>query len=480
MGCALKLDFHYENQRDWSFFEDKHRTEYIYDEASQLLKEDYQFVYNYDLNGNLLSKISKDSSKDSFSYTYSSTNQLTSVRSYQYVGDPIKMQVDYQYDVLGRRIQKKVIDNRNSAKSFVKKYIYNGENIFAELNGNNQVEAVYTHSPLNPDDILEAEITHDGVQGGLASSPGKYQFLKDVIGTVIDITDSDGNVIQRYNYTAFGKIRSIKDGSDNDITGSPIVNTAFAFTGREHDFETGLYYYRARYYDPAIGRFLQSDPAPGRMLSPITFNKYVYAGNNPMLFTDSTGKDFWTDVGKAVVIVCAIVVGFYVGAAFAAYMGISGLAAIIPGMIAGGAAGAVVGGAGYELFGVGTFEEGAKIGAIAGGIAGGFGGYFSQDVGFSFWDNYSKEVAKLNSKLDQWKLPTKHTIPKAYDLELASKYGWTETVDITTYFFNIPHISAEFSRYVVAYVGLPALAAYIDNQVNGPGLSVDIISKEFR
>lgn len=83
-----------------------------------------------------------------------------------------------------------------SEKSFTRKYVYNGDNIFAEYDEANNLLAKYTHSPLAPDDILEAEITDSGVQGGLAKSAGKFEYLKDALGTVTDIADPNGNVVQ--------------------------------------------------------------------------------------------------------------------------------------------------------------------------------------------------------------------------------------------------------------------------------------------
>lgn len=123
---------------------------------------------------------------------------------------------------------------------------------------------------------------------------GKFQYLKDVLGTVTDILDSNGNVIQRYDYSTYGRIRSIKNNAGIDITGAPVVNTSFTFTGREFDSEVGLYYYRARYYDANSGRFLQQDPDAGKLQNPITFvNKYTYVGNNPVMYSDPSGKISW-------------------------------------------------------------------------------------------------------------------------------------------------------------------------------------------
>ncbi|MBT3236346.1 MAG: RHS repeat-associated core domain-containing protein [Bdellovibrionales bacterium] len=81
-----------------------------------------------------------------------------------------------------------------------------------------------------------------------------------------------------------------KDGA---ITTDPELDLYFTYTEREYDAESWLYYYRARMYDPSIGRFIQSDPHPGKLKNPITFNsKYIYAGNNPILNTDPNGKFF--------------------------------------------------------------------------------------------------------------------------------------------------------------------------------------------
>jgi RHS repeat-associated protein len=66
--------------------------------------------------------------------------------------------------------------------------------------------------------------------------------------------------------------------------------TAYGFTGKEYEAETGLSYFGARYYDPKIGRFVSEDPAEGDLNNPQTFNKYAYALNNPIKMIDPNGK----------------------------------------------------------------------------------------------------------------------------------------------------------------------------------------------
>jgi RHS repeat-associated protein len=121
-------------------------------------------------------------------------------------------------------------------------------------------------------------------------------YLKDGLGTVTDIANSTGAAIQTYSYSAFGKLVSTLDANGHDISANPLIRTYFSFTGREWDEESGLFYYRARYYDPSIGRFLQSDPDPGKLRNPITINnRYTYTGNAPTIFRDPSGKFFGLD-----------------------------------------------------------------------------------------------------------------------------------------------------------------------------------------
>ncbi len=269
---------------------------YEYTSSRRRIEQDANYTYTHDNNGNMIGKFPKAVGQDKFQYLYTSLNQLKEVRVFDSNNNQ-KRSVSFAYDPQGRRLSKKLVDFQNSSKSFERFYVYDGPNIIAEYNSLGALLATHTHSPLSDDDILGSEISSEGVSSGLAQSPGKYYYLKDQLGSVDDIVNSTGNIIQHYDYSSFGKIVSIKNAGGADISSSPLIGTSFSFTGREFDQETGLYFYRARTYDPGIGRFLQVDPDPGKIALPVTLiNKYTYVGNSPHFYTDPSGQNFFSDI----------------------------------------------------------------------------------------------------------------------------------------------------------------------------------------
>jgi RHS repeat-associated protein len=195
------------------------------------------------------------------------------------------------YDSLGRRIQKQVSDNsalNDPLKSFTRRYAYDNSELLFEFDGDNNLLAKYTNSNLISDDALSVYITPTGVAAKLAQTQGSFLFLKDQMGSIVDITNSNGTRLQHYIYSVYGIILGIQDPSSNDISSNPILATSKAYVGKEFDVETGYYYNRARYYDPSIGRFTSKDPIG---FSAGSINQYAYASNNPAVFTDPTGND---------------------------------------------------------------------------------------------------------------------------------------------------------------------------------------------
>lgn len=227
---------------------------YSYDASNQLTSTP-NTTYAYDGNGNLLSETDAGGTTN---YVLDQENRLTSVTLPGSGGN-----VSFQYDPFGRRIYK-------SSPSGTTIYVYDGVNVLQEVSDNGTVVARYTHA-LGIDEPLAM------LRRGTMS-----YYLADGLGSITSLTDSNGDIVSTYQYDSFG--------NQTAVTGS-IVNP-FRFTGREFDAKTGLYYYRARYYDPVIGRFIQSDPiglAGG-------INTYAYVNNNPINFIDPLGLWRWPQV----------------------------------------------------------------------------------------------------------------------------------------------------------------------------------------
>jgi RHS repeat-associated protein len=101
--------------------------------------------------------------------------------------------------------------------------------------------------------------------------------LTDHLGTVRDLVDAGGAVVNHLSYDSFGQVVSKTIGA---------IDSRYQFTGREFDAETGLYFYRARYYDAAVGRFISEDPIGFKSGDS---NLYRYVGNSPLNGTDPSG-----------------------------------------------------------------------------------------------------------------------------------------------------------------------------------------------
>jgi RHS repeat-associated protein len=98
----------------------------------------------------------------------------------------------------------------------------------------------------------------------LATRP--YYYIADGLGSIVKLTDSVGNMVNEYVYDSFGNTEGITN--------------PYTYTTREWDAESGLYYYRIRYYDPGTARFLTQDPMGFSQGT----NFYTYTRNNPIIY----------------------------------------------------------------------------------------------------------------------------------------------------------------------------------------------------
>ncbi len=228
-------------------------------DAANRLGEDDQFNYVYDDNGNLTSKTDKVT-LDTTTYTWDAQDQLVRIDF------PDLTFAAYRYDGLGRRIEKDV-------NGMVTKYVYDGAAILLEYNGLENLLARYSHGQ-GVDRPLA--VSRDLDSSGTFEAGEQFYYQADHKGSLRKVTDNAGLVVNSYDYDSYGNIEASFEGIPN----------AFTYTGREFDAESGLTYYRARYYDAATGRFLSEDPigfAAGDM------NVYRYVGNDPVNLVDPYG-----------------------------------------------------------------------------------------------------------------------------------------------------------------------------------------------
>jgi RHS repeat-associated protein len=115
----------------------------------------------------------------------------------------------------------------------------------------------------------------------LARAGTHHYYYTDPQGTVLAKADASGTIIATYDYAPYGTAVASM---------SPAPNGP-GYTGHVNDPDTGLVYMQARYYDPAVGRFLSVDPVMPTAGSGFKFNRYNYGNNNPIGNTDPTGKD---------------------------------------------------------------------------------------------------------------------------------------------------------------------------------------------
>ncbi|MCF7855316.1 MAG: DUF2778 domain-containing protein [Candidatus Pacebacteria bacterium] len=148
--------------------------------------------------------------------------------------------------------------------------------LLEEANATGALLRTYTWGP-GIDNLLA--ITVHG-----AAETNTYFALTDHLGTIHALADDTGAVAEAYRYDAWGNVLGVFDGNGQPLLGSALGNR-FLFHGREYSWTTGLYNFRARWYDPTTGRWLSKDPIgiSGGL------NQYVFCGNNPVNFVDPFG-----------------------------------------------------------------------------------------------------------------------------------------------------------------------------------------------
>jgi RHS repeat-associated protein len=201
--------------------------------------------YGYDNNGNLTSKTD---GAGTTGFTWDYENRLTGAAL------PSGVSVIYKYDALGRRIE------RREGTGQWTQFTYEGADVVRDRSSDGST-VEYLNGPGVDNKLRQADPT------------GTFYFSGDHLNSTGTLTDALGNVVEQSSYDSFG------DGAGS-------TKTRYGFTGRERDPATGLYYYRARWYNPQQGRFLGEDPIGFKGGD---VNLYAYVKNNPLAFIDPQG-----------------------------------------------------------------------------------------------------------------------------------------------------------------------------------------------
>jgi RHS repeat-associated protein len=217
------------------------------------------FIETYDSNGNTLTSGGKV-------FAYDSENRLKSMN-----GDAVTL----LYDGDGNRVAK-------AASGVTTRYLVDDLNptgysqvVEEVVNGAVQREYTYGLQRISQNQVISSTWT-----------PSFYGY--DGMGSVRHLTNPAGVITDKYDYDAFGNLVNSTGTTPNN----------YRYRGEQYDADLGLYYLRARYYNPQTGRFMSRDPAVGKLADPKSFHKYLYVGGNPIDALDPTGWETMTETAQ--------------------------------------------------------------------------------------------------------------------------------------------------------------------------------------
>lgn len=223
-------------------------------------------VRTHDENGNFASR---DAGGALESFTYDYQNRLVT-----YTNATAQTTVTNRYDVLGRRFAKEIdIAGQSSQVSFV----YEGRRVIETRDAADQLMHSFVVGEYL-DDLIAMDVASD-----------RYFYHLDDQYSVASLTDSNSNLVERYDYDAYGSVH-LFDSADQPINTSAVGNPYF-FQGRWLDEEYDLYCWRSRFYDAEVGRFISRDQIGIWGDASSYGNGYAFLGNDPYNFLDPEGED---------------------------------------------------------------------------------------------------------------------------------------------------------------------------------------------
>ena len=231
------------------------------------------YALTYDTNGNLTSKQNTAQQTDKTLYTWDASNRLSQIAQTGATAAN-SLNASFTYDAFGRRIQSSIATGNNPAQTV--QYLYEGAQSLGEIRNGALTNRLLTGLSLD-ETIARIAISTNGQKDAANSRIYLTDALNSVIAQLSDDNANPGALQNSYGYSPYGETVTVGP----DSTSNPVQ-----YTSREND-GTGLYFYRNRYYDPALKRFVSRDPiglAGGH-------NEHAYVGGDPVSLTDPSGLD---------------------------------------------------------------------------------------------------------------------------------------------------------------------------------------------
>ena len=185
--------------------------------------------------------------------------------------------ISYKYNDQGYRTSKKIDKITQGSQTI--SYTLEGDKVIYETDGTYAI--IYTYDY----DGKLIGFTYDP-NVNVTSNEEDYFFLRNQLGDISHILNANGTTVVHYVYDAYGNI--IKTDVTSGYAHIATINS-YTYRGYRYDSEIGMYYLNSRYYNPEIGRFINSDGLLGLEGDILSTNMYAYCGNDPINHTDNSG-----------------------------------------------------------------------------------------------------------------------------------------------------------------------------------------------
>ena len=270
---------------------EKYQNEYTYDRMNRLVgavQDGEEEKYAYDLVGN---RLKKESVQGTESYHYNVKNQLTHIHNggntlrylYDKQGNLLEekgktRRKQYSYDAANRQVSIASAEADGAIGKLLQSNRYDGEGLRYETEENGKIiRFLFDWGELAQENREGEETRYVRGHSPIALNRGgkdRNYFVQDEMGSTLFLLDQNHEIRKTYRYDAFGNL--LEETGD--------IANRLMYTGQMYDGAAVQYYLRARFYNPAIGRFMQEDTYRGDGL-----NLYAYCANNPVIYYDPSG-----------------------------------------------------------------------------------------------------------------------------------------------------------------------------------------------